>query len=395
MRYLPGTALDEQPRHAEVAIIGGGVMGASVAYHLALRGQRDVLLLERGDLFGQGATGKCAGGIRFQFGSEIHVRLSLESIPMLERFEQELEQPIGLQHCGYLFVLTSPTDVEVFRRNVDLQRRLGVATEWLDADEVRRRIPLLQFDDEFGGTFNARDGLCDPSSVVNGYIHAARRLGVTCLTNVELIGAHVENNRVTTVVTPLGEIKVGSVVNAAGPFAADVGRMLGLDLPIVPLRRQMLVTTPLPEVPPDFTFVIDFATGLYFHREGPGILTGMANPNEPVGSDESVDLAWEQVHLEAAVRRFPLLAQAGLAHHWAGLYEMSPDAHPLIGRLEPLENAYVVAGFSGHGFMHGPIAGKLLAEVILDGSASTLDIAALSPTRFALHSAAPREYNVV
>jgi sarcosine oxidase, subunit beta len=387
--------MDEQPRHVEVAIIGGGVMGASVAYHLALRGQRDVLLLERGDLFGQGATGKCAGGIRFQFGSEIHVRLSLESIPMLERFEQELEQPIGLQHCGYLFVLTSPTDVEVFRRNVDLQRRLGVATEWLDADEVRRRIPLLQFDDALGGTFNARDGLCDPSSVVNGYIHAARRLGVTCLTNVEIIGARVENDRVTSVVTPLGEIKVGSVVNAAGPFAADVGRMLGLDLPIVPLRRQMLVTTPLPEVPPDFTFVIDFATGLYFHREGPGILTGMANPNEPVGSDESVDLAWEQVHLEAAVRRFPLLAQAGLAHHWAGLYEMSPDAHPLIGRLEPIENAYVVAGFSGHGFMHGPIAGKLLAEVILDGSASTLDIAALSPTRFALHSAAPREYNVV
>ena len=171
--------------------------------------------------------------------------------------------------------------------------------------------------------------------------------------------------------------------------------MMDLDLPIVPLRRQMLVTTPLPEVPPDFPFVIDFATGLYFHREGPGIMTGMANPDEPVGSDERVDLAWEQVHLEAAVQRFPVLARAGLAHHWAGLYEVSPDAHPLIGRLEPLHNAYVVAGFSGHGFMHGPIAGKLLAEVILDGSASSLDIGVLSPTRFALHSAAPHEYNVV
>ena len=387
--------MDEQPRHAEVAIIGGGVMGASVAYHLALRGQRDVLLLERGDVFGQGATGKCAGGIRFQFGSEINIRLSLESIPMLERFEEELEQAIGLHQGGYLFVLTRAADVQVFRRNVDLQRRLGVPTEWLEPDEVRHQLPILKFDDALGGTFNARDGLCDPSSVVNGYVHAARRLGVTCLTNVEVTGLRVTRDRVTTVVTALGDIQVGSVVNAAGPFAGDVGRMMDLDLPIVPLRRQMLVTTPLPEVPPDFPFVIDFATGLYFHREGPGIMTGMANPNEPVGSDERVDLAWEQVHLEAAVQRFPLLAQAGLAHHWAGLYEMSPDAHPLIGRLEPIENAYVVAGFSGHGFMHGPIAGKLLAEVILDGSASSLDIGVLSPTRFALHSAAPHEYNVV
>jgi len=387
--------VDEQPRHTEVAIIGGGVMGASVAYHLALRGQRDVLLLERGDLFGQGATGKCAGGIRFQFGSEINIRLSLESIPMLERFEEELEQAIGLHQGGYLFVLTRAADVQVFRRNVDLQRRLGVPTEWLEPDQVRHQLPLLKFDDALGGTFNARDGLCDPSSVVNGYVHAARRLGVTCLTNVEVTGLRVTRDRVTTVVTALGDIQVGSVVNAAGPFAGDVGRMMDLDLPIVPLRRQMLVTTPLPEVPPDFPFVIDFATGLYFHREGPGIMTGMANPNEPVGSDERVDLAWEQVHLEAAVQRFPLLAQAGLAHHWAGLYEMSPDAHPLIGRLEPIQNAYVVAGFSGHGFMHGPIAGKLLAEVILDGSASSLDIGVLSPTRFALHSAAPHEYNVV
>ena len=387
--------MDEQPRHTEVAIIGGGVMGASVAYHLALRGQRDVLLLERGDLFGQGATGKCAGGIRFQFGSEINIRLSLESIPMLERFEEELEQAIGLHQGGYLFVLTRAADVQVFRRNVDLQRRLGVPTEWLEPDQVRHQLPLLKFDDALGGTFNARDGLCDPSSVVNGYVHAARRLGVTCLTNVEVTGLRVTRDRVTTVVTALGDIQVGSVVNAAGPFAGDVGRMMDLDLPIVPLRRQMLVTTPLPEVPPDFPFVIDFATGLYFHREGPGIMTGMANPNEPVGSDERVDLAWEQVHLEAAVQRFPLLAQAGLAHHWAGLYEMSPDAHPLIGRLELIQNAYVVAGFSGHGFMHGPIAGKLLAEVILDGSASSLDIGVLSPTRFALHSAAPHEYNVV
>ena len=378
-----------------MVIVGGGVMGASVAYHLALRGQRDILLLERGELFGEGATGKCAGGIRHQFASEINIRLSTESIRMLERFEDELGQAIGIRQCGYLFLLTRDEDLAAFRRNVALQRSLGTATEWLDADDVRRRLPLLRLDDVLGGTFYGRDGLCDPSSVVNGYVAAARRLGVTLHTDVEVTGVRLEHDRVTTVVTPLGQVQTEMLVNAAGPFAADVGRLFGLELPIVPLRRQMLVTTPLAEVAADFPFVIDFASGLYFHREGPGILTGMANPDQPPGADERVDLAWETVHLEAAVQRFPLLERAGLTRHWAGLYEMTPDAHPLIGRLTPIDNAYIIAGFSGHGFMQGPIAGKLLAEVILDGHASSLGISALSPDRFTGAASALREYNVV
>ncbi|MBV9546225.1 MAG: FAD-binding oxidoreductase, partial [Chloroflexi bacterium] len=354
-------------RSADVVVIGGGVMGASLAYHLALRGMRDVLVLERGDVFGQGATGKCAGGVRHQFGTEINIRLSRASIRMLEAFPRELGQDIGLRQCGYLFILTRAEDVEAFRRNVELQRRLGVQTEWFEPDEVRRRLPLLCLDDVVAGTFYGRDGLCDPSSVVNGYVSGARRLGATMLTTVEVSDLRVQAERVATVVTSQGEIAAGAVVIAAGPWSASVGRMLGVDLNVQPLRRQMLVTTPLPQVPPDFPFVIDFATGLYFHREGPGVLTGMANHAEPSGFDESVDLAWEQVHLEAAVRRFPLLEQAGLTSHWAGLYEMTPDAHPLLGRLPELANAYVVAGFSGHGFMQGPIAGKLLAELIVDG----------------------------
>jgi sarcosine oxidase subunit beta len=195
--------------------------------------------------------------------------------------------------------------------------------------------------------------------------------------------------------TSRGEIAVETVVNAAGPYAGEVSKMLGLEVPIWPLRRQMLVTTPLPEVPPDFPFVIDFAPGLYFHREGAGLLTGQSNPHEKPGFDESVDLEWEQQHLALAVQRFPLLERAGLAHHWAGLYEMTPDAHPLIGALLPLSNAYILAGFSGHGFMHGPIAGKLLAELMLDGHTSTLDISALSPQRFAEAEATSREYGVI
>jgi sarcosine oxidase subunit beta len=292
-------------------------------------------------------------------------------------------------------MLTRPSDVATFRENVALQHRLGVMTEWLDAEAVRRRLPLLDAPDLLGGTFYDRDGLADPNSVVAGYVSGARRLGATLLTGVSVVDLEVVGERVVSVATSEGTVETDVFVNAAGPFAADIGRMLGLELPIVPLRRQMLVTTPLPEVPADFPFVIDFATGLYFHREGPGILTGQANPDEPPGTDERVDLDWEQRHLTAAVRRMPLLERAGLAHHWAGLYEMSPDAHPLIGRLEPFVNAYVVAGFSGHGFMHGPIAGKLLSEVILDGRASALDISVLAANRFATSTPRLREHNVI
>ena len=387
--------IEDLPRHAEIVIVGGGVMGASLAYHLAVRGQRDVLLLERARVFGQGATGKCAGGVRHQFGSEINVRLSIESIRMLERFEEELGQPIGLRQCGYLFLLTTEADVQAFRENVALQHRLGVLTEWLSADEVRQRLPLMRLDGVLGGTFYGRDGLTDPNSVVAGYVSGARRNGARLLAEVAVGGFEVRGERIIGVETSRGEVACEYVVNAAGPFAGDIGRRLGVELPIWPLRRQMLVTTPLPEVPADFPFVIDFAPGLYFHREGPGLLTGQSNPDETPGFDESVDLEWEQRHLANAVLRMPLLEQAGLAHHWAGLYEMTPDAHPLIGRVPMLQNAYILGGFSGHGFMHGPVAGKLLAELMLDGASQTLDISSLDPARFASSLTAEREYNVI
>ena len=382
------------PARAEIVIIGGGVMGLSTAYHLARAGVRDVLLLERAEVFGLGATGKCAGGFRHQFATEINIRLSIESIRMLERFEDEPGYPVSIKHCGYLFVLTRPDHVATFRANVALQHRLGVMSEWLGPHEVRERLPLLVLDDVLAGTFYARDGLADPSGVLAGYAAGARRLGATLLTGIEVLGARVVGDVVRSLHTSEGSVEVRAVVNAAGPFAADVGRLLGVEVPVEPVKRQMLVTTPLPEVPPEFPFVIDFGSSLYFHREGAGLLTGMSRPDQAPGFDESVDLEWEQVHLAAAMRRLPLLASAGLASHWAGLYEMTPDAHPLIGRLAPLTNAYVVAGFSGHGFMHGPIAGRLLAEVIQDGRARTLEIDELDPARFATGRLV-REYNVI
>jgi len=385
--------MTDLPSTASVVVIGGGVMGASTAYHLAKAGVRDVVLLERESFFGLGATGRCAGGIRHQFATEINVRLSLHSLRMLDALEDETGQPALVRKCGYLFVLTQPGEVETFRRNVELQRSLGVPTEWLTGDEVRQRLPLCVFPDALAATFCAQDGLADPNSVVMAYINAARRLGVRCLTDVNVTGLEMAAGRVSAVATTQGRVAAPVIVNAAGPWSAPVAALAGIDLPVTPLRRQWLTTTPLPDLPRDFPFVIDFAQSLYFHPEGEGLLTGMSNPNEVVSFDQSVDPEWELTHLEAAVQRLPLLERAGVVSRWAGLYEVSPDAHPILGAT-PVEGFYLVTGFSGHGFMHGPICGLLLAEMITTGRAQTLDVSSLAFSRFAENRPIV-EYNVV
>ena len=381
------------PTVTSIVVIGGGVMGASTAYHLAKAGQRDVVLLERESFFGQGASGRNAGGIRYQFSTEINVRLSQLSLPMLDAFEDELDQAIDIRHCGYLFLLTNEDDVAAFRQNVELQHRLGVQTEWLNGDEIRRRLPMMQLDDVLAGTWHAPDGLADPNAVLMRYANAARRIVVRLLTDTNVSAIETHKGKVTAVVTNNGRIETSAVVNAAGPWAAPIGQMVGLHLPIVPIRRQWLTTTPLPDIPDDFPFVIDFAQSLYFHREGRGLLTGMSNPNEPPGIDQSVDPEWELVAMEAAAKRLPMLETAGVASRLAGLYEVTPDAHPILGAT-PVEGFYICAGFSGHGFMHGPICGKLLAEEILSGRATTLNIDPLRFDRFAGRDTT-QEYNVV
>ena len=383
----------EFPTSSDFVIIGGGVMGASAAYHLAARGAKNILLLEKEAFFGQGATGRCAGGVRYQFATEVNIRLSLASLPMLERFEDEIGQAIDYRQCGYLFLLTLPEDVRVFENNVRMQNRLGVQTEWVSGDKIRRWLPMMKLADVISGTFNPKDGLVDPNGVVMGYVTAGQRLGVNAQTEVEVLGVRVENKRVVGVETNRGRVSTPLVINAAGPWAGLIGRMAGVEIPITPIRRQMLTTTPLPEIPESFPFVIDFAQSLYFHREGQGLLTGMSNPAENPGLDQSIDVDWELTHLEAAARRMPLLEKAGLQSHWAGLYEVTPDAHPIYGKT-PVEGFFVCGGFSGHGFMHGPISGKLMAEIVLDGTASSVDISMLDLARFA-EGRLIREYNVV
>jgi sarcosine oxidase subunit beta len=382
------------PTSADVVVIGGGVMGASTAYHLAKRGCTDVVLLEKGPFLGMEATGKCAGGIRYQFSTEINVQLSLLSLPMLERFEEELGQNIDLRWPGYLFLLDNEADLATFRRNVAMQNRLGVPSQIIARDEAHALAPLLVMDDILAAAWHAGDGLADPNGVVQGYAASARRLGAQVATGVEATGIQVEGGRIAGVETSAGAIATRQVVDAAGPWAGQVAALAGVDLPIVPVRRQIAVTTPLPGVPADFPFVIDFSRSLYFHREGQGILTGQSNPDEKPGFDQSVDRQWTEQHLERAAWRFPLLAHAGLLSEWAGLYEVTPDAHPVIDTLTDPAGLTIVAGYSGHGFMHGPISGLLAAELILDGRAHSLDIRQLRFGRFREKDLV-REHNVV
>lgn len=381
------------PNTADIVIIGGGVMGASAAYHLARRGAKNIVLLEKEDFFGTGATGRCAGGVRYQFSTEINVRLSLESLPMIERFKDEIGQDVYYRQCGYLLIATTEQDALTFRHNVEMQNRLGVQTQLLSGEEVRAQLPLMNFDDAVAGTFHQKDGIVDPNSVVAGYVSAAQKLGVKALTNIEVTGIQVRAGEVDAVETDQGVIETRTVLNAAGPWAGLIGQMAGVHLPIVPLRRQMFTTNPLKEIPGDFPFVIDFAQSLYFHREGDGLLIGMSNQNETPGFDQSVDEEFEMENFEAAVERMPLLERASRASHWAGLYEVTPDAHPIFGG-SPVKGFTVCTGFSGHGFMHGPVAGKLMAEYILDGRFSTLDVSMLDLARFE-EERLIREYNVV
>jgi sarcosine oxidase subunit beta len=284
-------------------------------------------------------------------------------------------------------------DVAAFKKSSEVQHKLGIRTEWLTKDDIGKRLPLMRFDDALAGTFHDKDGIVDPNSVVMGYIKAAVKLGANVFNNVEVTGIRLRDNKVESLKTNHGSIETRQILNAAGPWSAQIGQMVGLQIPIRPIRRQMFTTTPLTGLPTDFPFVIDFSQSLYFHRDGGGLLIGMSNPNEQPGLDQSVDKEFELVNLTAAISRMPLIEKAGMVSSWAGLYEVTPDAHPIYGGTA-IDGFYLMAGFSGHGFMHGPISGKLMAEFILDGRFSSVDVSMLDLERFK-EGRLIKEFNVV
>jgi sarcosine oxidase, subunit beta len=383
-------------RSAEVVIIGGGIVGLSIACHLTKRGLKDVLVLEKESMLGTGSTGRCAGGFRHQFSTEINIRLSLLSVRQLERFAEEMDQVIDFHQDGYLFLLKDPADVAIFLRNAELQRQLGIPVEILKPEEVSRVLPdtEIRLDDIIAATYCAKDGVSDPAGVTEGYRRNALRLGVDICTDSAVLGIQVKDGQVSGVRTADAEVSTRTVVNAAGPFARDIGKLAGIDVPVVPLRRFIWTTKPFDKAPSRWTLVVDFSTGFYFHRESGGVLFGMGNREEGPTFDVSVDWNFFDKVMETAVDRFPPIAETAIKSAWAGSYEMSPDAHPILGRVPWVEGLILANGFSGHGFQHAPATGLLIAEEILDGKAHTIDISGLSIARFA-RGASEVEQNVI
>jgi sarcosine oxidase subunit beta len=377
----------------DVAIVGGGCMGASVAYHLSRLGVRDVVLVEREAALGTGSTGRNAGGVRHQFSHEANIRLSSESIRLFERFADEVGRPIDFHQHGYLFLITNADDAAAFRRDMELQRRLGIDVVWLDAAATAERAPGLRVDGAIGATFCARDGICDPNGVTMGFAQAARDAGVRILRDTTAAGIRVEHGRVAAVETSRGRIATRVIVNAAGPWAASIGAMAGVDVPISPLRRHIFIAQPpaagwarggpggAAAGPPDRVMVIDAASSFYFHREGAGLLFGMGDPDEPSSFEQSVDWAVLEKIAPVAARWLPALPELPIARAWAGLYEMTPDAMPIIGPCG-VEGLFAIAGFSGHGFQHAPAAGRILADVIT-GRDPDFDLSPFAFDRFA------------
>jgi sarcosine oxidase subunit beta len=379
-------------------------MGASTAYHLAKAGLTDVVLVEREVHLATGSTGRNAGGVRHQFSDPANIALSLESIAVLERFEADIGTPIDFWQDGYLFLLGSDESVAAFRASLAMQRAAGVDVEWLDAAEAARRVPGLVVEGVRGATFCARDGIADPNGVTMGFARAAQAAGVRLRRETEVTGIEVTSGRVSGIRTSRGSIATRAVVNAAGPWARAIGRMAGLDIPVDPLRRHIFIAQPQAgaswddpphrgQVPASRIMVIDFDTSFYFHREGAGLLFGMGDPAEPFGFDLTVRWDFLPEVTEVAMTRLPALGEAAVTHAWAGLYEMTPDHNPIIGAAGEVEGFYTIAGFSGHGFMHAPAAGRVLADVIV-GRNPKLDLSPFAHQRFAAGRAGG-ERNVV
>src|SRR4249919_3972391 len=301
-------------RAAEVVIVGGGCMGASVAYHLARRGVTDVVLLEREKLLATGSTGRNAGGVRHQFSNEANIRLSIESIGLLERFADEVGQPVDLHQDGYLFLLSTPASVETFRRNVALQRSHGVDVDWLGPEDAAALAPGLATDGVLAATFCRRDGIADPNGVTMGFARAAQAKGATILRDTEVTGITVRDGRVSGVTTSRGTIEAPVVVNAAGPHARAIGQMAGVEVPVDPYRRHIFIANASAGVPASRVMVIDFDTTFYFHREGAGVLFGMGDPDETPTFDTTVQWDFLPKVIDVAMTRLPALQDASISH---------------------------------------------------------------------------------
>jgi len=368
------------PKISSVVIIGGGVIGLSIAYHLAREGMKGITVLEK-DFIGEGSTGRCVGGIRLQFSTPINIQFSLASLETFLHFEEVFGMSAGFKQTGYLFLSSTADEYNLFRENVAIQRKWGIEVELLNPQEIKKRWSHLHTNDLTGGTFCAQDGYAGPYEVVQGFAQRARDLGVKIIQKTEALGIGISKGEVQSVLTNEGVIATPIVINAAGPYANHIGKMVGIDIPVRPVRRQIFVTGPFDRIRDPLPVTIDFHNCWYFKREYPGYL--LAGPQDDESSfNTNVDFESMMSAARKAVYRVPVFKKTGIIRGWAGLYELSPDNHAILGKVPEVKGFICANGFSGHGFMHSPIVGKLIAELIMDSDTRKLDISLLSIERF-------------
>ncbi|HXU39671.1 MAG TPA: FAD-dependent oxidoreductase, partial [Blastocatellia bacterium] len=371
---------------ADVVIIGGGIVGSSVAYHLAERGCTNVLIVDREDRQGMGSTAKSMGGVRAQFATSINIRMSLYSIDLFSKFEEVTGHTAGYTPQGYMFVATNDRHLDYLKSNMQQQRACGLTgVELVTREDILKTVPQIVADDVVGGTFCPTDGFVDPYSVMTGFSKRAREQGVKLWLETEVTGIDLKQGAVAGVQTSRGYVSTRAVVNAAGPWAASVGRLASVDLPVEPLRRQIVKTEPFEQLSSRLPMVIDMSTGFHFRPEGSSYLMAWPDPEETYGFRTDFDYGFIEKILTRAVSRVPVFADVEVNPRrcWAGMYEVTPDHHAIIGRAPGVDGMFLANGFSGHGVMHSPATGRIVSDLILDGTSSFTDSQMLRAERFA------------
>ena len=372
---------------ADVVIIGGGIVGSSIAWHLTEAGCRNVLVIERESTQGKGSTGKSMGGVRAQFSTPINIEMSLYSIPFYAGFDERLGHPAGYRPQGYLFLATKQSHLDYLRTNFEKQTALGLKTvRIIGAEEIKSMLPGLRSDDILGGSFCSSDGFVDPYSAMNGFMASAIEKGATLWKRTEITAIVKDAKGIEAVESTRGRVSTRKVVNAAGAWAAQVAAMADIELPVQPLRRMLVPSEPFDEFPHTSPMVVDMSTGFHFRPEGRGFLLAWNDPEETPGFKSDFEPAFIEKILVHAADRVPVFENLAInpKRAWAGLYEMSPDHHAILGEVAAVPGFYLANGFSGHGVMHAPTTGKILSDLILEGRTNVVsNVELLSFERFA------------
>ena len=372
---------------ADVVIIGGGIVGSSIAWHLTEAGCREVLIVERETHQGKGSTGKSMGGVRAQFATPPNIQMSLYSIPFYASFEERLGLPSEYRPQGYLFVATKQAHLDYLQTNQQLQKSLGLAqVRMMTRQEIVTIVPQLRSDDILGGSFCPTDGFVDPYSVMVGFTTRTCEQGATLWRSTEVTAITRQDGRISGVETTRGPVSTRVVVNASGPWAAAVAALAGVGLPVKPLRRMLVPTEPFDGVSHAVPMVVDMTNGFHFRPESLGFLLAWNDPEETPGFKTDFEPSFIEKVLTRAADRVPCFENLAVnpKRAWAGLYEISPDHHAILGQVPEVPGFFCANGFSGHGVMHAPATGKIISDLILHGTTGVVDnVEVLSPGRFA------------